>query len=362
MKDPNQKQIRKNTHVENVLDGVKLLQEGSDMQEALAQFARSCGKDAETSDALAFAVLQLVRSYDEAFEAAQYYQGSEFLYPLFRKLRTLAPAARIEALDTLLFSLEIFESDDLVRDLEHASPSALYQKYRQPATLPINSETETRLEDRLAAKFRRLNLSEQATKRFLSQVERGAYGPVNTAAIGKEALQFKCAAALAIYLDNENEKTPFTLDQAVSIACTNHYMHTIAEAVHLGQVTEEYAVYLFAILVFLAVWLPTAALAIAFPPAIFLAPAAPTATVFGLLYGVPAASKATGRLVARLYPKLCGTMEAVDDVLFRLWRKYSQVRKAVKDEIEEFKEERRQKELEKVDPWACVWLDAPTLF
>lgn len=153
-------------------------------------------------------------------------------------------------LHQLYFGLKIYQDEELVEKVkEGAAESDLFREYymrwgEDPSITGPMLREEIR---RMMGNYR---ISPEAMRHIVKQMEKSKDLRATATALGEEGMEFKAIVAMDLYLRN---KDTMSMEEAAHIACTNVELQAVADGVSCGQITEERAKKILAVICVLCI-------------------------------------------------------------------------------------------------------------
>jgi len=208
--------------------------ERKDLMTVLANMQMEKGIPAEKADENAKALVRMVSDREILFDQVSENRNAA-LEGVLNKFAKKKPEKRKEMLHRLYFGLSLHQDPELNRRVQDgASIEWLFQSYyAQYGNDP--KMTAEALEQKIRALVADFHLSPQTLRAYAGMAKRGDALAAG-AALGEEGKQFKCVAAMDLYLRNQDT---MTMEEAVNTACTNAEILAAADACSCGMLTED---------------------------------------------------------------------------------------------------------------------------
>ena len=205
-----------------------------DTRSALADIAAGYNMYGGKAIQLADEVIEKVQKYEERYIAVQE-DTCKAMRSFFRSLDGYPPQKRVQILDDLVFTLDLFAEEALLEQTEREGFGKVFRQEDTPVIYDDSLDNEMFLKDRLLEQMEKMNLSAHGL-RYVAKKLKESPSAAELYELGLENFRLKCAAAMHLHLRNRMFVSIF---DAVADACRDAYMKEVADAVHYGHAVEQ---------------------------------------------------------------------------------------------------------------------------
>lgn len=242
---------------ERVYFGYRNTKDGKEIMDGLVTMAKNAGFCFNDSLELAQQIMDQVYTYDNVREQVQE-DVRAAMEQVFSTLETLEPEARLDAMNQMLFGLNMVSDETLLEELDSgADPMVLFQESSGKYTVSAPNAEQNLRED-ILRKVSNLHLSPKALARMGKSIAASSDYVATSAALGRKGCALKCVVAMDLYLKNRNT---MDVDEAVLLACETVELEAVSDAIRLGELSETGAEILtaaaFIVLIIIAALSPT---------------------------------------------------------------------------------------------------------
>lgn len=143
---------------------------------------------------------------------------------------------KLHILHQINFGLSLYDGNDAVSLIrKDTNGNELFTQYMKKEGDRIDSEEE--LKDSIKENMSHICLSSHHLRQYAQSLKTSDNVLASSKVLSKEGYKYKCIVSMQIYLKNEE----FNLKEAVVTACREADIQAIANAVRIGEASQEYA-------------------------------------------------------------------------------------------------------------------------
>lgn len=234
----------------NVVQLYSQLSENKNLMMLLKDMQIQNGISAEKAEENAKALVHMVSAREILVDDVSTDRNAA-LEGILKKFARMKDEKQKEMLHRLYFGLSLYQDPELSGKVQDGvSAEWLFQAYYDRCGSDPEMTVEV-LEQRIRALVADFYLSPQAIRAFAGRAKHGDVLAAS-AALSEEGRNFKCVAAMDLYLSHQDT---MTLEEAVTTACTDVEIQAAADACSCGLLTEDQVKVLMAIASLVCVFL-----------------------------------------------------------------------------------------------------------